>query len=127
MDADKIVRDFCAAFGRGDVDAIVSSFTDDAVYHNIPMQPCHGKEEIRQFLGGLLGGMASAIHFEIRTQLVQGRTVMNERVDTIVMGDRKVDLPVCGVFELAPDGRIQAWRDYFDVAQFSGASTPAGA
>jgi limonene-1,2-epoxide hydrolase len=42
------------------------------------------------------------------------------------MGDRKVDLPVCGVFELAPDGRIQPWRDYFDVAQFSGASTPAG-
>ncbi len=121
MDADKIVRDFCAAWSRADVDAIVDSFTDDAVYHNIPMQPCKGKEEIRQFLAGLLGGMASAVHFEIRTQLVDGLTVMNERVDTIVMADRKVELPVCGVFELAPDGRIKAWRDYFDVAQFSGA------
>jgi limonene-1,2-epoxide hydrolase len=81
---------------------------------------------LRQFLEGLLGGMASAVHFEIRTQLVDGLTVMNERVDTIVMADRKVELPVCGVFELAPDGRIKAWRDYFDVAQFSGAAPAEG-
>ena len=47
MDADKIVRDFCAAFGRGDVDAIVDAFTDDAVYHNIPMTRIEGREAIR--------------------------------------------------------------------------------
>ena len=108
MDADRIVRDFCAAFDRGDVDAIVDAFTDDAVYHNIPMQPCRGKQEIRQFLAGLLGGMAKEIRFDIRHQLVEGLTVMNERVDTIVMADREVALPVCGVFELAPDGSGKA-------------------
>ena len=45
---------------------------------------------------------------------------MNERVDTIVMADREVVLPVCGIFELTPDGKIAAWRDYFDAAQFAG-------
>lgn len=121
MDADRIVRDFCAAWGRGDVDAIVEAFSDDAVYHNIPMQPCRGKEEIRSFLAGLIGPMVSSVDFDIRHQLVDGLTVMNERVDTLAMADRTVELPVCGVFELTPDGKIRAWRDYFDVAQFSGA------
>ncbi|MET0473326.1 MAG: limonene-1,2-epoxide hydrolase family protein, partial [Mycobacterium sp.] len=28
---------------------------------------------------------------------------------------RRIDLPVMGVFEVR-DGRIAAWRDYFDLA-----------
>jgi len=121
MDADKIVRDFCAAWDRSDLEAIMEAFAEDAVYHNIPMAPCRGKDEIRQFIGGLVGGMASSIAFDIRVQVVAGSTVMNERVDTLVMGERTVELPVCGVFELTPEGKIQAWRDYFDAAQFAGA------
>lgn len=120
MDADKAVRDFCAAWSRGDLEAIMDSFTDDAVYHNIPMQPCSGKEQIREFISGMLNGMVSSIKFEILLQVVDGLKVMNERVDTLVMGEKTVALPVCGVFELTPDGKIQAWRDYFDAAQFTG-------
>ena len=120
MNPDQVVRQFCAAWGQGDVDAIVESFTQDAVYHNIPMEPCTGKDAIRAFVSGFLRGAASGVRFEIRHQLVQGRLVMNERVDTIVMGGRTIDLPVCGVFELTPEGKISSWRDYFDMAQFSG-------
>ncbi|MGH0029365.1 MAG: limonene-1,2-epoxide hydrolase family protein [Myxococcota bacterium] len=120
MDADEVVRDFCAAWDRADLDAIMGAFTEDAVYHNIPMAPCKGKEEIRRFIGGMFAGMVKSVHFEILKQLVDGRTVMNERVDTLVMGDREVALPVCGVFELTADGKISAWRDYFDAAQFAG-------
>lgn len=32
-------------------------------------------------------------------------------------GDPSVELPVMGAFELS-DGKISAWRDYFDMAQF---------
>ncbi len=120
MNADEIVRDFCAAWGRADIDTICASFTEDAVYHNIPMQPCRGREEIRQFIAGLFGGMVSSVEFEIRMQLVDGLRVMNERVDTLVTAERSIALPVCGVFELTPDGKISAWRDYFDAAQFAG-------
>jgi len=59
LDLNQIVRDFCAAWGRGDV-------------------------------------------------------------DTRAMESGNVELPVMGVFEIAPDGRIAAWRDYFDMGQFSG-------
>ncbi|MEE8310864.1 MAG: limonene-1,2-epoxide hydrolase family protein [Candidatus Binatia bacterium] len=120
MDPDTIVRDFCAAWDRGDTEAIVAAFTDDAVYHNMPMPPCNGRDEIREFIDGFLGGTASAVHFDIRHQLTSGRVVMNERVDTIVMESGEIALPVCGVFEITPEGKIAAWRDYFDMSQFAG-------
>lgn len=120
MNADQIVRDFCAAWDRGDVEAVLAAFDEDAVYHNIPMDPLEGIDAIRTFVSSFMGGMASEIHFDIRHQMTSENVVMNERVDTIVMGDRRVALPVCGVFELTSDGKIAAWRDYFDAAQFAG-------
>ena len=120
MDADKIVRDFCAAWESADIDAILDAFTGDAVYHNIPMPPCNGIDAIREFISGFLGPTASSVRFDIRHQLVSGNLVMNERVDTIVMETGEIALPVCGVFELTDEGRIQAWRDYFDMTAFLG-------
>jgi len=43
-----------------------------------------------------------------------GDVVFTERVDRFQMGDKKVELPVAGVFEVR-DGKIAAWRDYFDM------------
>lgn len=120
MNPDQVVRDFCALWSKGDVDAIVDAFTDDAVYHNIPMAPCKGKEAIRGFVGGLLPEAASSVEFEILHQLSNGNLVMNERIDTIRFKDKDVALQVCGVFEVSPDGKIAGWRDYFDMAQFGG-------
>ncbi len=120
MNSDQIVRDFCAAWGRADVDAIVDAFTDDAVYHNIPMNPCKGREEIRNFVSALFAGMCKSVEFDIRAQVVSGNLVMNERVDFLHMEDRTVELPVMGVFELTDDGKIAGWRDYFDQGQFAG-------
>lgn len=113
---DQIVRDFAAAWGRADLDAIVDAFTDDAVYHNIPMEPLTGKAEIRGFLEGFLN---DGISFEIHHQASAGNTVMNERTDTLTVGDSTVQLPVMGIFEIEGD-KISAWRDYFDMAPFSG-------
>ena len=121
MDADRIVRDFCAAWGRADLEAIMAAFSEDAVYHNIPMDPLRGHHAIRTFIGGLFATNAKGVDFDIRHQIVSGRVVMNERVDTLEFGGKTVELPVCGVFKLAVDGRIAAWRDYFDAAQFTGA------
>lgn len=50
---------------------------------------------------------------------MSGNVVMNERVDTLSMGGNEVALPVMGVFEIE-DGKIRAWRDYFDMAAFTG-------
>jgi limonene-1,2-epoxide hydrolase len=39
-------------------------------------------------------------------------------VDTFTTGDRKIQLDVMGTFELR-DGKIAAWRDYLDMAQWT--------
>ena len=117
-DPDALVTQFCEAWPRMDADELASYFTDDGVYHNIPMAPAVGRAAVHELLTGL-GAMISAIRFEVHRQVANGATVMNERTDHITMGDRVIALPVVGVFEI-DNGRIRAWRDYFDMAQFSG-------
>ena len=39
-------------------------------------------------------------------------------MDTFKIGGKVADLPVMGTFEIR-DGKICAWRDYFDMAQIT--------
>lgn len=119
-----VVRDFCAAWRDLDVDRIASYFADDAVYHNIPIDPVTGRDAIRDFIAGFLTGV-EALDFRIDHLAVSGDAVLTERVDTFRYPDRTIALPVMGTFEVH-DGRITAWRDYFDLNQFMAQNTPAG-
>ena len=112
----EVVRRFCALWADGDLDAIVGSFTDDAVYHNMPIDPVVGPEAIRAFIEGFLGGV-DKVTFEVRNIAAAGDVVMTERVDVFEAPGKRIELPVMGAFELR-DGRIAAWRDYFDLQTF---------
>ena len=114
---EKLVTDFCISWSRKNVDEVLSYLTDDCFYHNIPMEPCVGKAAIRKFVEPFLKDAESAI-FEIKHTTSAGNVVMNERVDRFVMGPKKIELPVAGVFEVR-DGKIAAWRDYFDLTSFT--------
>lgn len=114
-----LIDQFVAAWAKMDLDEIMGFFADDAVYTNIPIDPPNeGSEAIRKTIEGFMG-MAQKIEFVVhhQTENAQG-VVMNERTDRFLIGERWAEAPVMGVFEIA-DGRIQAWRDYFDLAQFS--------
>jgi limonene-1,2-epoxide hydrolase len=41
------------------------------------------------------------------------------RVDAFKLPNKAFELPVMGIFEVG-DGKISAWRDYFDMNQFTG-------
>jgi len=114
-EAETLVREFCDAWSKLDAELLVSYFTDDAVYHNIPLAPLEGRDAIRQFLTGFLAGVTSA-EFRMLNVVASDRVVMTERVDAFGMGGREGAFPVCGVFEIE-GGKIAAWRDYFDMAQ----------
>jgi limonene-1,2-epoxide hydrolase len=43
---------------------------------------------------------------------------MTERVDVFRLSHKSFELQVMGTFEVT-DGKINAWRDYFDMNQFS--------
>src|SRR5260370_20660976 len=46
-DAEKVVNEFCNAWPRKNIEEILGFFTEDAVYHNIPMEPARGQAAIR--------------------------------------------------------------------------------
>ena len=113
-DAHKIVLDMLAAWENRDYDKIMSSFADDAVYHNIPVQPIKGKKAIADIFRAFFELMDVSI-LEVVNSAANGNVVFTERVDRFRFGEKRVELPCAGVFEIR-DGKIAAWRDYFDLA-----------
>jgi limonene-1,2-epoxide hydrolase len=111
------IRAFLDAFNAQDFDRVVSFFADDAVYHNMPTSPITGAEAIGTSIRGY-AGPADAIDWELLSvaEAADG-TVLTERVDRFDFGETHVELPVMGAFDFA-DGKITAWRDYFDLNQF---------
>ncbi len=117
-DAEKVVTDFCNAWPRKNIDELLAFFTDDAVYHNIPVEPAKGKEAIRGVINMFLP-MAKSIHFKVLKSASAGNVVFNERIDVFDLGNGKtISLPVAGVFEVT-GSKISAWRDYFDMAMYT--------
>jgi limonene-1,2-epoxide hydrolase len=113
----EIVQQFIAAFPEGNAGKLASFFSEDAVYHNIPMEPIKGREAIEATIAGFMG-MVESLRFDTLHLVADGPIVMTERVDHFISPDRTISLPVMGVFEVH-DGAITAWRDYFDLNQFT--------
>jgi limonene-1,2-epoxide hydrolase len=118
--ADELVTEFCKKWANPDPEVLAHFFTEDGVYHNIPMEPVQGREAIKQFIAGFMAGF-DGIDFQVHKQVCDGDLVMNERTDVMRRKDGDpIPLPVTGVFEIK-DGRIAAWRDYFDMATITSA------
>jgi limonene-1,2-epoxide hydrolase len=113
-----VVRRFIETWKTRDLDRIMGFFTDDCVYHNIPVDPVQGPAAIRAVLQSF-ASMATAIEWELhQIAETEGGVVLTERVDKFEIGGRWIALSVMGAFELR-DGKLCAWRDYFDMAQFT--------
>ena len=113
--ADELVTEFCKRWATADPDELAGYFTEDAVYHNIPMEPVQGPTAIKAFIEAFLASF-DGIDFTVHRQVSDGNLVMNERTDVLRRKDGDaIPLPVTGVFEIEND-RIAAWRDYFDMA-----------
>ena len=115
----EIVFEMIEAWGAMDIERILTFFNEDAIYTNIPIDPPNvGIEAIRTAISGFVG-MASEIEFIVHHQAENSHgVVMNERLDRFLVNDNWIELPLMGVFEFS-DGKISAWRDYFDMARFS--------
>jgi limonene-1,2-epoxide hydrolase len=117
-----VVRRFCAAWSdNAATGELAAFFTDDAVYHNIPLAPVTGREAIADTIDSFIRpgppGI-EGIEFRVVNIAADGPAVMTERLDVFTLPDKSFELPVMGTFEL-DDGKILAWRDYFDMNQFT--------
>ncbi len=114
----EVVDAFIAAIERKDVDAAMALVTDDISYENMPTRPIVGPEAVAATLNMFLAP-ASEVQWPILRQFEVGNVVVNERLDRFRIGDGWLELPIAGVFEVT-DGKISLWRDYFDMATYTG-------
>ena len=118
----EVVRRFGAAWSDNTAAAeLAAFFTDDAVYHNIPLAPITGRQAIAEnFATFIRPGPPGIEHIEFRVINIaaSGPVVMTERVDVFKLSSKSFELPVMGIFEIS-DAKIKAWRDYFDANQFA--------
>lgn len=114
---ERVVRAFVAAWSRLDPTELASYFTEDGTYHNMPMGPVTGRANVEQLIRGFTAAWTGT-EWELRHVVARGDLVFAERVDRTRAGEKAVDLPCLGVFELE-NGRIKVWRDYFDLATYA--------
>jgi limonene-1,2-epoxide hydrolase len=124
MPASETVDRFIAHINALELDAAFALLADDVVYHNIPMQRVTGPAAVKAVFDQF---PAAEIEFIVHHQAEAGGAVLNERTDRFRLADgRAIEIRVMGVFEV-DGGRIRAWRDYFDLAQFMSQLAPPAA
>lgn len=116
---EEIIRDFISAWSRLDPEELVQYFSQDGTYHNMPIAPVSGHQNLKRFIGAFLKSWTST-EWDILNIVSKGDVVIAERLDRTRVGEKAVNLPCCGVFAME-NGKIKIWRDYFDMATFSSA------
>jgi limonene-1,2-epoxide hydrolase len=112
-----IVREFLAAWGDGDARRLADYFTDDAVFQMMPRgESVAGREAIHDDFKTQLDWVKDC-DSEVKAVVSNDSTVFAERIDRMNIADAPIAIPVVGVFEFAADGKMTAWRDYFDMQQ----------
>ena len=111
------IKAFIAAWSNLDIDELVGYFCEDGIYYNMPAQPVQGHEKLKLFIEGFIAKWTKTT-WETLNIIGEGNVVIVERLDRTEVGDIKVDLPCCGVFEME-EGKIKIWRDYFDMGTYT--------
>ena len=118
MTPEETVDEFIRLVVGMDLDGACGLVSDDVEYDNVPMGKNIGPDGIKAFLQPMVGSL-DEVQFVVHRQTATGNIVMNERTDRFRLGDKWIDLPVAGVFEVDADGKISLWRDYFDMQTFN--------
>jgi limonene-1,2-epoxide hydrolase len=118
-EASAIVERFIALWEADDgfTEAVNTYFRDDTVWENHGLLTTTGKEAALGFYHAFsrATGM-TAMKIDMLAVAETGNKVLTERIDRILdsAGREVMTVPVMGIFEIE-DGRIAAWRDYFDT------------
>ncbi|MGQ0467355.1 MAG: limonene-1,2-epoxide hydrolase family protein [Sporichthyaceae bacterium] len=109
---------FLADVCRGDADAMAAWFSEEAMYQNMPLPPAYGRTAIVETLRGLYS-LITIDHIDVLYLASRDGFVLNERIDWLRAGPDATlfPLPVSSTVQLV-DGKVAAWRDYFDLREF---------
>jgi limonene-1,2-epoxide hydrolase len=117
-----IVREFCDAWGDGaiarpNVNKIISMFAEDGVWQLwVPAGPTFkGRAALRSEIDRQCG-FSTFMHCGITKIISSGAIVVTERVDHFTMHGIRVEHALMAIYEIDADGKVAAWREYFDTA-----------
>src|SRR5258708_28997464 len=90
---ERVVSECCKTWETLNIDKEMEFFTDDAVYHNIPLAAAKGKAAIRKTIDGFMPG-TTKIEFKILSTASAGAPVFNERLDSFLVHGPPLVRPV---------------------------------
>lgn len=121
----EIVKAFLEAAGSFQYDKAFAMVTDDCRYANMPdpsavrVGPAQARAALEPFFKPTVEN-----DLQLLNAIEVGDIVFTERLDRHRLPDKWVELPVCSIFEMR-DGKIAAWREYFDMSTIA-RQWPAG-
>lgn len=119
-----VVRQFMKLMEPLDYDAALKLVSGACDYINPPpIGAVRGPAGIRAVLEPFFAPTREN-EFRVLREASSGAIVFLERLDRHLFGDKWVELPVTGVYEVH-DGMITYWRDYFDAATILSQLPPA--
>jgi len=111
------VRAFLDLGVKGDIAGSLDCFADGASYQvNAWNEPLIGRDAIRLDLEGQRK-LWSNFRYQLLNIGTVGNVVFTERIDTVQVADRDVNVHMAGVFEFDDAAKIVSWRDYFDMKE----------
>jgi limonene-1,2-epoxide hydrolase len=108
-----LVERFLEFLRRGDIDRAVELMAVDVAYTNVGLPTMRGRERVRRAFRATLGRAGAGFEVYVHAISADGPTVLTERTDVLKFRRLRVQLWVCGRFEVH-DAKIVLWRDYFD-------------
>lgn len=87
-----VIREFCTAWSGLDTDRMMSYFTDEPTYHNMPGPPAVGREAVRGTIERFLKSWQKT-DWDLLNIASAGNVVFAERLDRTDSGGKHIDLP----------------------------------
>jgi limonene-1,2-epoxide hydrolase len=111
---ESVVRRFFTAWSDPKPDELGSFFNDSAQWVDGPQGVRRGAEAIQRELFAQITAVGG-VSIEVKTMVSGGRTVMVEQVHSSTIGGTPIFSVVMAVFELDEHGRIEQWREAYDL------------
>jgi len=114
---EQVVLSLIERANAGDNDGVLSLFAPDASYGvNAWNEALVGIDVIAKDFDRQ-HTLWSDLRIKVLNIASAAKVVFTERIDTVHMMGRDVDIHMAGVFEIDDDDKVSSWRDYFDMKE----------
>ena len=121
-----VVDEHLHAENRGDLDAVMATFGNDAVYQDEPWGDLRtGRDQVREYYSQLLAALPDLVIDVQSRHVCSDAIVLEVEIRGTHLGawrglaatGRSVRFPLCGVFTFDDENRLASERIYYDRAQ----------